>query len=213
MIEIIFFDFDGVIVESIDIKTNAFAKLFESEGKDAVKKVIDYHLRNMGVSRYDKFRYIYREILKRPLDDKRFEMLCNEFAAIVVDDVIEAPYVKGAREFLENGTSKYKCFIVSATPQREIEEILQKRNIRHFFKAVYGSPFKKMDAVKDILVKEAVEPVNAVYIGDALSDYIAAKDNSVNFIARINKNDSIFTNTDCIKLNDLTNLDRIIKTL
>lgn len=213
MIEMIFFDFDGVIVESVDIKINAFAKLFESEGEDAVKKVVDYHLRNMGVSRYDKFRYIYREILKRPLNDKRFEMLCNEFAAIVVDDVIEAPYVKGAKEFLENDASKYKCFVVSATPQRELEEIIRRRNISRFFKAIYGAPLAKTDIIKDILIKERVEPIKAMYIGDALSDYIAAKDNSVKFIVRINKNESTFENIDCIKVNDLTNLDKIIETL
>lgn len=31
MIKVVFFDFDGVIVESVDIKTKAFAKLFEKE--------------------------------------------------------------------------------------------------------------------------------------------------------------------------------------
>ena len=55
----IFFDFDGVLVESVDIKTRAFSKLFEREGEDVVKKVIDYHIDNGGVSRYEKFRYIY----------------------------------------------------------------------------------------------------------------------------------------------------------
>ena len=70
-----------------------------------------------------------------------------------------------------------------------------------------------MDAVKDILVKEAIEPANAVYIGDALSDYIAARDNSVNFIARINKNESIFINSNCLKIKDLMNLDSMIETL
>lgn len=42
------FDFDGVIVESADIKTNAFAELFEREGKDAEEKVVEYHLKNAG---------------------------------------------------------------------------------------------------------------------------------------------------------------------
>ena len=73
MIKAIIFDFDGVIVESVDIKTKAFARLFEHEGKVVVEKVVDYHLRNGGVSRFDKFRYFFNEILRRPLSDQQFE--------------------------------------------------------------------------------------------------------------------------------------------
>jgi phosphoglycolate phosphatase-like HAD superfamily hydrolase len=213
VIKAIFFDFDGVIVESVDIKTNAFAKLFENEGYDAVQKIVDYHVRNAGVSRYDKFRYIYQEILKRYLSDNEFEMLCDQFANIVVDEVVKAPYVKGAREFLGRYASEYKCFVVSATPQKEIEDIIQKRGISHFFSAIYGAPIKKSDAVRDILVKKDIKHISAVYIGDAISDYNAAKDNVINFIARIKNNESIFADIDCIKVKDLTNLREILEKL
>lgn len=214
MIKAVIFDFDGVLVESMDIKTKAFAKLFEHEGEDIVKKVISYHLDNAGVSRYEKFRYIYKEILKRFLSDKEFEILCKKFAASVMDGVIKAPYVYGAKEFLENYSQAYKCFVVSATPQEEIEEIIQKRHIRHFFKAVYGAPARKNDVVRDILVKENIDPCNAVYVGDAMSDYKAAKENKVVFIARVtNDNNLLFKDLDCIKLNSLVDLEGIVNSI
>ena len=53
----------------------------------------------------------------------------------------------------------------------------------------------------------------SVYVGDAMSDYIAAKDNSVNFVARINNNESIFKDIDCVKLKDLTGLASVIEKL
>src|SRR4030066_2142162 len=108
MIKAIFFDFDGVIVESVDIKTNAFAKLFEHEGNKIVNEVIGYHLNNMGVSRYEKIRFIYNDILHRVLNETEFKALCDKFAELVVDGVIMAPYVKGALEFLENYASVYE---------------------------------------------------------------------------------------------------------
>ena len=214
MIKAVIFDFDGVLVESVDIKTKAFAGLFEHEGEDIVKKVISYHLNNAGVSRYEKFRYIYKEILKRFLSDEEFEMLCKKFAGGVMGGVIKAPYVEGAKEFLGEYFQDYKCFIVSATPQEEIEEIIQKRHIRHFFKAVYGAPAKKNDAVKTILVKENIDPCNAVYVGDAMIDYLAAKENRVAFIARVtNDNNSLFKDLDCIKLNSLVDLEGIVNSI
>jgi phosphoglycolate phosphatase-like HAD superfamily hydrolase len=214
MPEIIFFDFDGVIVESVDIKTRAFYQLFEIEGEDVARRVVDYHLKNAGVSRYDKFRYIYREILSRPLKEEEFYMLCDRFAGIVMENVVRAPYVKGAEEFLENYAADYKCFIVSATPQEEIEEIIYRRRIGHFFKAVYGAPAKKNDVVRDSIVRENTDSCNAVYVGDAMSDYLAAKENKVAFIARLtNDNSRIFKDLDCLKLNDLMNLKESISSV
>ena len=210
MIKVIFFDFDGVIVESVDIKTNAFAKLFEREGDNIIKKVVKYHLENTGVSRYEKFRYIYDEILKRPLNDSEFNVLCSKFATLVVDNVLKAPYVKGAKEFLENYALKYECFVTSATPQRELKDIIQKRDLNRFFKSIYGAPTKKSDAVRDVLVREKIDNNVAVYVGDALSDYKAAMDNSVHFISRINNNETIFAGIDCLKIKDLTNLKTIL---
>lgn len=224
MVKVIIFDFDGVLVESVDIKTKAFIKLFEYNGKEIIEKVVDYHLKNLGVSRFDKFKYIYREILNNQLTEELFESLCQRFSQLVMDEVVKAPYVKGAKEFLDRWAEIYQCYIASATPQEEIEEIIRRRKMSHYFKGIYGSPKKKVDIVRDILATyrlrheiasshSVLSPQSFVYVGDALSDYTSAKDNSIKFIARINKNESIFLNTNCLKIKDLMNLDNIIETL
>ena len=213
MIEIIFFDFDGVIVESVDIKTAAFARLFEGEGETIVKKVVAYHLDNGGVSRYDKFRHIYRRILARPLREKEFKKLCDDFAGLVADNVAAAPYVKGAMEFLKTFAPKYRFFVLSATPQEEIEKIVERKGITHLFRGVYGAPNKKADAVKEILSREKVRPADSLYVGDAMSDYAAARENGVRFIARVRRDDPVFNDTDCLKIEDLARLESLIEGL
>jgi len=215
MIKAIIFDFDGVLVESVDIKTKAFAKLFESEGKDVVEKVVDYHLKNAGVSRFEKFSYIYQNMLKRNLSEKTFAYLCQQFSHFVVDEVVSAPYVKGAKEFLDSYSNEYSCFVASATPQDEMEEIIERRKIQGCFKGIYGSPKKKEDIVREILAayNSVLIPRSSVYVGDAMSDYLAAKNNAVNFIARINNNESIFNDIDCIKVKDLQNLNIVIENI
>ena len=212
MIKTIIFDFDGVLAESVDIKTKAFRRLFEPEGKDIADRVEEYHLAHTGVSRFDKFKYFYKNFLKRELAEEEFNRLCNEFSELVVEEVVNAPYVKGAREFLENNKEKFTFFITSATPGREIEEIIKKRDMGQFFKAVYGAPTKKEDAVRQILSSCGLNFSEAVYIGDALSDLKAATENSVHFIARLYEgNKDIFDGIDCVKIDNLLALERIIE--
>lgn len=213
MIKVIIFDFDGVLVESVDIKTKAFAKLFEGEGRAAVDQVVDYHVRNTGVSRFEKIKYIYKNILKRKLTEEVFQELCATFARLVVDEVVRAPYVKGAKEFLDDASGHYGCFISSATPQREIEEIVKARKMGRSFKAIYGAPQKKSDIVEKIIRENSISGNEAVYVGDAMSDYTAASTHGVHFIARIGDVDTIFGGIDCIKVRDLTDLKNIVDKL
>ena len=210
MIKAVIFDFDGVLVESVDIKTGAFAKLFEKEGKDVVKKVVDYHLKNAGVSRFEKLEYIYKNILGRPLPKSEFEDLCQKFARLVTNEVVAAPYVKGAREFLRRSYSRYACFISSATPQLEIEEIVRRREMERYFKGVYGSPKAKKDIVKDIMMMNGLAGHESVYVGDALSDYGAAKANGVIFIARVTGPESVLHTIGALKVKDLCGLDTML---
>ena len=42
----IFFDFDGVIAESVDIKTQAFHQMYKIYGEDIAQKVAHHHIQN-----------------------------------------------------------------------------------------------------------------------------------------------------------------------
>lgn len=211
MLKAIIFDFDGVLIESIDIKTKAFAKLFEREDAEVVKKLVAYHLNNGGISRFEKFKYIYKNILHRRLTNKTFRELCQRFSQIVVAEVVKCSYVKGAREFLNNNYLRYKYFVVSATPRRELEGIIKQRGILNYFRGIYGAPEKKTDMAAKIIRNHHFRAKEVLYIGDALSDYTAAKNNSISFIARINNNASIFKGIDCLKIKNLLNLESVLK--
>lgn len=210
MIEAVVFDFDGILVESVDIKTNAFARMFEAEGEDAVKKIVDYHLGHTGVSRFEKFRYFYRTILNRELTDEKFAELCRRFSDLVAEEVANAPYVRGAKEFLDEYYSAYRCYVASATPQPEIEDIIERRGMGRYFDGIYGSPRKKSDAVKEIIAGSRLSPDEIVFIGDAMSDYEAASVNGTHFIARVTDGGAIFKDIDCLKIKDLTGLKGLL---
>ena len=184
MIRGIAFDFDGVLVESVDVKTRAYARMFEEYGADIVSKVVDYHLTNGGVSRFVKFRVIYSEILNKPLSEKKFQFLCDEFSSIVVDEVVAAPWVEGAREFLENNKNRYLFFIVSGTPQDELESIIRRREMDQYFCEVLGSPKSKETLLEGALSRLKLFPEETVFVGDAETDWNAAKELGVTFLWR-----------------------------
>ena len=63
MIKAIFWDFDGVIAESVNVKTEAFYNLYLPYGIEIAEKVRRHHLDNGGMSRFEKFRYYQTRLL------------------------------------------------------------------------------------------------------------------------------------------------------
>lgn len=62
--ELIFWDFDGVIKDSVSVKTLAFEKLFLPYGKKIAQKVKNHHEANGGVSRFEKIPlYLFKKLL------------------------------------------------------------------------------------------------------------------------------------------------------
>jgi phosphoglycolate phosphatase-like HAD superfamily hydrolase len=184
VVKAVIFDFDGVLAESVDIKTRAFAKLFEPEGPEAVSEIVRYHTEHGGVSRFDKIRYMFNEFLGKPLPEGRFEEMCNRFQHYVLDGVINAPEVKGALECLERLHGSYLMFIVSGTPEEELRLIVEKRSLGGYFNGVFGAPASKTYLVNSILAEHGLAPDEAVLVGDSITDYNASVETGVGFVAR-----------------------------
>ena len=64
MLKGIIFDFDGVIAESVQVKTDAFMELYVLYGQDVVQKVTKHHEANGGMSRYEKIKYYHKTLLR-----------------------------------------------------------------------------------------------------------------------------------------------------
>lgn len=177
-----FFDFDGVLADSVEVKTRAFAKLFESYGSAIEAKVVEHHRNNGGMTRVDKFRYYYREFLGKQLDEAELQRLCNDFSRLVVDEVVSAPEIPGAENFLKKWHNTVKCFVVSATPDAEISKIVSRRGLEIYFREILGSSKSKQENVKTLLEKYGFNPEKCLFFGDAESDYRAAAVSGVDFI-------------------------------
>ena len=207
-IKAIIFDFDGVIVESVRIKLYAFAELYSEYGEVVQEKVKSHHLYNGGMSRFEKIKYYHNEYLGMKIMESEISELAKKFSDLVVKKVIEAPYVRGAYEFLEKYNSYYDFFICSGTPQDEIRLICRERKIDKFFLEILGSPKIKSDLVKNIKYEHKYRTDEMVLVGDAISDLIAANQNRINFVGRYTSDERIKEVKN--KICDLSQLERFL---
>jgi spore coat polysaccharide biosynthesis protein SpsF (cytidylyltransferase family)/phosphoglycolate phosphatase-like HAD superfamily hydrolase len=180
----IILDFDGVILESISAKGEAFADLFSGH-PECIPQIVDLHHQFPGVSRFEKFEIIYRDILKTPLTEAVKAKLGRDYSRCVKHRVIKCPFVKGAREFLSARAADTPLFVASATPQTELEEIIAELDIGGFFVSIFGTPVRKADAAKQILKDHDFSPDDVLMIGDSLADFDGATESGVNFIGRV----------------------------
>ena len=212
MIKTIIFDFDGVICESVQIKTDAFLKLYNKYGNDFQSKVIQYHLENGGVSRYEKIKYINENFLGEKISKDEINFIAEKFSKLVVEKVVKSKFVHGALDYIKSNYKKYNFFISSATPQDEIVEIVKRKNIEKYFIKIFGSPASKVQHIDNIIKINEVKKSEVVFIGDARTDMISAKKTGVNFVARIFElNKNIFSKSKILfSISNLHELDKTI---
>lgn len=206
MIKHILFDFDGVICESVYIKTEAFYEMYLPYGIDVAQKVKAHHLSNGGMSRFDKFRHYETALLGREVSETRIQQLAEEFSALVKKKVIDAPFVPGALKFLQNHSDAFNCFIVSATPMDEMIEIVNAKDIADYFTMICGSPTSKVEWGKYLIEKYDLNTKETLFIGDATNDYVAAEQNKFHFLWRKTDDMTIDIPDSVLQVKDLSTL-------
>ena len=211
-IKVIVFDLDGVLIESADIKTEAFRELFAGYPAH-IDEIIQYHVENAGISRYVKFKYIYENFLEETYDYTIEKILDKKFKNLVLDKIITCPCVGGTIEFLNIYCKMYPLYIVSGTPDDELKEIVEKKNLGDYFFNIFGSSKSKSEWLEIIIKNEKIQPNNLLFIGDAMSDYLAALTMNTLFIGRHSGNDdNIFPMKNILTIiDDLKELSLIVE--
>lgn len=185
MIGAVVLDFDGVILESTEIKTETFAALYAEQGPAIVAAVVRHHLDNLGISRFEKFAWISEHLLGRPLAAAEREALGRRFAELVRDRVLAAPFVPGAEEALTTLAARgLPLVIASGTPEDELRWIVARRGLAGLFRGVHGAPRGKPEILREVLAELALAPGEVLFVGDGTTDHDAARATGVAFLAR-----------------------------
>jgi phosphoglycolate phosphatase-like HAD superfamily hydrolase len=108
-----------------------------------------------------------------------------EFSRLVLERVLKCPLVPGTRDFLRCGRGRYRFFVASGTPHDELELILRRRRLLGYFERAWGSPARKPGVIRSVLRDGPFRKGEVVFVGDAESDWRAAKETGVRFVRRV----------------------------
>jgi beta-phosphoglucomutase-like phosphatase (HAD superfamily) len=187
----IIFDFDGVVINSHLTKTLAFHDVFKVYGKNIALKAKKFHLNNIGRSRYFKFKFIFKNILRLKLTKKKIKILDEKFDFFLQKKIKKMTPSKSLINFFRKKNQVWNLYISTGTPRAKIIKILKKKKLFEYFKKVYGSPSSKINHIKKIIKNNQ----KSIFIGDSLEDYRAAKQAKIKFILKINSENKNFRKT------------------
>lgn len=188
MIKNILFDFDGVILDSMNIRDIGFKEIISRYDESKVEEFIKFHRFNGGLSRFYKFRYFFEKMLKQKVDDEKIQKLAEEFSEIMKKELIQKKYlIPETLLFIKENYKKYRFFIVSGSEQKELRYLCQQLDLDKYFKQILGSPIHKNDLVKNLIIEYKLKNNETILIGDSYNDYEAAKINGIKFFGYNNK--------------------------
>lgn len=191
MLRAVFLDFDGVIKESLGVKTAAFAAIFAPWGEEAAARVCAHHKANGGMSRYRKIPFYLREYcadprMGTPGGQALVDTLLADFAHRAYAGVLAAPFVPGAEDFIRDcNTQGIPLAVISGTPEEEMRSLIADMGMRANFAAIYGSPRDKRELLEAAMSDFAVKPKETVFVGDSINDYTPAIELGVPFVGRV----------------------------
>ena len=183
-LDLIVFDCDGVILESMDIKTQAFLRIGETISEEAADGLVAYHRANGGVSRYKKFEWLYTTYKNQAITDEEKEALNEQFKKIAMEEVARCSLVPGVQSVLDHWHGRLPMYVASGAPEEELRMIIRNRGLSKYFAGVHGSPTVKTHLLRMIVQHAGVKPCNAVMIGDSRTDQYAAAAVGTRFYGR-----------------------------
>lgn len=176
----IVFDCDGVLLNSNKVKTQAFYNVALAYGEKAAQSLVNYHVKNGGISRYKKLELFLNEILPQGTERPSIDELLALYAQEVRQSLLtcEVAEVKELRQ----QTSHANWLIVSGGDQNELRDIFTERGLAKLFDGgIFGSPDTKDQILaRELANSNILQP--AIFFGDSKYDFEASKRAGLDFI-------------------------------
>jgi phosphoglycolate phosphatase-like HAD superfamily hydrolase len=167
----LFLDFDGVLVDSNSIKTQAFSLLAtEFFGVEAAVALVSHHIQNPRGSRFTKLEWLVANhgVKKPRIDITELEL---QFSALVLSKIQSAKRTSSLASLL--GKANLHAHILSAAPALELNYLVSVFEWQGLFESrIYGSPESKVSHLQRL--GKSIDLKNSIFVGDASTDFDVA---------------------------------------
>ena len=170
---LIVFDFDGTLVDSNPIKQQAFAECF-GMFPEQLNEIMTFCIGRHDLPRAEKFRAVYDKILRRPYTPEIAAVLHRRFDALTTQQIISAPSIEGAQEFLRLAGRRGPTALLSTTPHAVLDHIIEQRGWRSYFTMIQGAPIEKAAWLSALQEQQGVSGDAMIFFGDTAADADAA---------------------------------------
>jgi phosphoglycolate phosphatase-like HAD superfamily hydrolase len=186
--KVVLWDFDGVIMDSMPIRSKGFEVVLQNYPKEQVEQLLKYHNENGGLSRYVKFRYFFEKIRGEAVTEEEVLSLAEKFSAIMLSLLIdEKLLIKDVIRFISDNWEDYEMHIASGSDEKELQLICESLGLTHFFKSINGSPTPKKSIVRSLIENNRYDKELIALVGDSNNDKEAAIENSISFFGYNNE--------------------------
>ena len=173
--KLLLFDFDGVLVDSLEVYEDVVRQCLERLGRPIIRNREDfldlYH---------DNF---YREVEKRGIDLEAFIAVLAEIRPHIDISLIQ-PYDMMASVLLELA-KRHRLMLISSNTEKTISVLLNRMNVQECFEAVVGSDalLNKTEKILRAQSESGMSRDSVYYIGDTAGDIREARRAGIKTIA------------------------------
>ncbi|MEZ0391612.1 MAG: HAD family hydrolase [Pseudobdellovibrionaceae bacterium] len=183
--ETVFFDFDGVLLDTLEAKGRAFQKVFSRFGGKVADQVYDFHLNHGGLNRKQKIQECHRRFVGSEISEELLNEMLSLLATEMQNQLFSCVPVSGALQFMKSHREAGgRAWVVSAAPENEIKDLCVHFGYAPYLEGIHGFPNPKSEQMKKVLAQFSLNHKNCVMIGDAQEDLKAALENQVPFLLR-----------------------------
>ncbi|TSA46437.1 MAG: HAD family hydrolase [Deltaproteobacteria bacterium] len=172
---LLLFDFDGVLADSLDLYAEAVARCLLQIGTPIVKNREDYLALFEG--------NFYESMAAKGVDLVAFAAAAKEILPGINYDAMK-PF-EGLIPVLEALQKNHLLAVISSNGFRTISKMLERFGFDRFFQGILGSDFlfSKKDKIAHALSKYGIDRTRTFYIGDTTGDILEAREAGVRTVA------------------------------
>lgn len=174
MNSVLIFDYDGVIVDSLDMFMNFFIEACQTEGWEQISSEQSFLALFNG--------NMYENMFQLGMTKQNILDIVNRVKKGLLSNIEKTKIFPQIKEALQQLQQDHSLLISTSNDTQVVQQVLKYHDI-NYFQEIYGSDKNHSKVQKIHMIKEKYPAKNYAYIGDTVGDIIEGKKAHIQTIA------------------------------